>query len=533
MENHPLSSIPFSYAHLLRRLEGPSYISADHEAVIFCNRRVTYGELYDRAARLADALVRDGLRKGDRVAVLMRNDPAWFDVFYAVSAVGGVLVSVNYLLRAGEVRFILTDSGATTLVVGDDLANLAKDALGGAPECQRVIVVANAGGRVGPGVKALSGGRDFEAFKANGETAFPDVNIAPADPAVLQYTSGTTGFPKGATHTVSSLLWNSFHQLVDFGVNEQIRYLCVPALCWIAGLHDITLATHWAGGTVILNPSSGFTIEALLQTLDAERCTGTLLVPTILKQFVESPILHQYNLSNLAFVLSGGEPVPVHVIERFNEVLPGTDLIQVYGLSEGPSMAIYLRAEDALRKAGACGKPTTNCELRVADEMDDPVPVGETGEILLRSAATMVGYWNQPDATAETLRGGWLHTGDLGVLDEEGYLTINGRKKDMYISGGLNVYPAEIESVLSRHDDVAECAVFGVPDDRWGEVGMAVIVPRTGASVALDDLRAMCEEALAKYKMPRHFEITTTPLLRTASGKVKTFAIRGEFLKQL
>jgi fatty-acyl-CoA synthase len=280
---------------------------------------------------------------------------------------------------------------------------------------------------------------------------------------------------------------------------------------------------------VILNPSGGVTMDGLLDVIEGERVTKVLLVPTILKQFVEFPELDRRDLSALQWVLTGAEPVPVAVIERCNEVLTGVTLIQGYGLSEGPTIATYLRPEDAIRKVGSCGKPATNCELRVVDEEDRDVPAGESGEVLLRSPATMAGYWNQEDATAEALRNGWLHTGDLGVLDEDGYLTISGRKKDMYISGGLNVYPAEIEAVLLEDPGVAECAVFGVADERWGEVGKAIVVPKEGTTLTPDALRERCAKALASYKVPREFVITTDPLPRTASGKVQKFKARESF----
>jgi fatty-acyl-CoA synthase len=520
--------VSFGYDHLLRRLGGPSYLERDRTALVFRDQRLSYGELHDRAARLAHALAGDGVGKGDRVAILLKNDPAWFDVFFAVASLGAVLVPINYLLRANEVAFVLNDSGATTLVAGDDLAEVASAALAESPACCRALVVANAGGEAGAGAGALAGARELSTFASGGELRWPKAELSLDDPNLLQYTSGTTGFPKGATHTVSTLLWNSFHQIGDFQVTERERYLCVPALCWAAGLHDFTLATLWAGGTVVLNASGGVTMEGLLQVIQGERITKVLLVPTILKQLVECPDLKRFDLTSLEAVLTGAEPVPVPVIRRFNEVLPETTLIQGYGMSEGPTIATYLRAEDALRKVGSCGKPVTNCELRVVDDQDRDLPPGETGEVLTRSPATMVGYWNREDASAEALRGGWMHTGDLGTLDEEGFLTISGRKKDMFISGGLNVYPAEIESVLLGEPGVAECAVLGVPDDRWGETGHALVVPNPGAALEADALRERCREALASYKVPARIEIRAEPLPRTASGKVQKFKLREE-----
>jgi len=520
--------VSFGYDHLLRRLGGPSYVERERTALVFRDQRLSYGELHDRAARLAQALAGDGVAKGDRVAILLKNDPTWFDVFFAVAALGAVLVPVNYLLRGKEVAFILNDSGATTLVLGDDLAEVASAALAESPACGRALVVANAGGEAGPGAGALAGARELSAFASGSALRWPETELSLDDRNLLQYTSGTTGFPKGATHTVSTLLWNSFHQIGDFQVTQRERYLCVPALCWAAGLHDFTLATLWVGGTVVLNPSGGVTVEGLLQVIEEERITRVLLVPSILKQLVECPDLKRFDLTSLEGVFTGAEPVPVPVIRRFDEVLPETALVQGYGMSEGPTVATYLRAEDAIRKVGSCGKPVTNCELRVVDDQDRDLPPGETGEVLTRSPATMVGYWNREDASAEALRGGWMHTGDLGTLDEEGFLTISGRIKDMFISGGLNVYPAEIEAVLLGEPGVAECAVFGVPDERWGEIGQALVVPKPGTALEADALCERCREVLASYKVPARIEIRAEPLPRTASGKVQKFKLREE-----
>ena len=524
-------STSFNYSYLLRRLKGSSYVASYHVAVQFRDRQVSYNELYERVARLANALQREGFRKGDRVAVLLKNDLAWFDVFFALSALGGVLVPINFFFTAKEVAFVLNDAGATTLVAGTEFAKLAAEALTEAKHCKRIITVPV--GRTEPASirETLPGSQDLSDFEEQGEPKLPEVSIEMAEPALIQYTSGTTGFPKGATHSVSSLLWNSFHQIGDFQITQSECYLCVPSLCWIAGLHDFTLATLWVGGTVIVNPSGGLTIDKLLDTIERERVTSVLLVPTILKQLVDFPELHDRDLSSLKWILTGAEPVPVPVIERFNALLPEINLLQGYGLSEGPSIATCLRPADALRKVGSCGKALTNCELRVVDDEDTDMPAGQPGEVILRSPANMVGYWGREEATEETLRKGWLHTGDLGIVDEEGYLTICGRKKDMFISGGLNVYPAEIESVILSDEHLAECAVVAMPDDRWGEVGLAVVVAKTDADVDLAGLRDRCKNELAKYKIPKEFVISDEPLPRTASGKVQKFKVREQFLK--
>ena len=335
--------VTFSFAHLLQRLDSSSYVDRNKVAIVFNDERVTYQELRDRAARLASALARDGVKHGDRVAILLRNDVVWFDAFFAVAALGAVFVPVNFLLKPAEIAFQLKDSGATVLICGADLRANGEHALAESPACKRLLVV----------------GDDYAAFRDAAPAVFPDVAIKETDIALLQYTSGTTGTPKGATHTVSSLLWCNFTQLSDFDITASERYLCMPSLCWAAGLHDFTLAALWAGGTVILNPSGGLEMTKLFSLIEREKATRALLVPTVLKQVVDSAELGKHDLSSMRYIYSGAEPVPVPVIEKCQRLLPNVAIIQAYGLSEGPTIVTTLRADDAVRKIGSCGKPVT------------------------------------------------------------------------------------------------------------------------------------------------------------------------------
>jgi len=491
-------------------------VDPDKEAVVFENERITYRELRDRGNRFAQTLLSLGVNKGDRVAVLLRNCTEWFDVFFGIASLGAVMVPVNFLLKSKEVEFILNDSGAAILLVGEGLLPLVDLQKENTPGLREIICVG----------KWTTPALSFEELtRKAGKAPLQNIRVETDDLFILQYTSGTTGFPKGVMHTQGSVLWNSFHQLGDFSVTENERYLCVPGLCWAAGLHDFTLPTLWMGGTVILLPSGGLDIAHLLTLIEKEKITKVLLVPTILKQFVDYPDLSPDRVSSLDAVLTGAESVPVTVIEKFNRLLPGSTLLQGYGLSEGPTIALYLKEKDAIRKIGSTGKPSTNCELIVADDSMEKVPQGVKGEILIRSPATMTGYWKQPEATRETFEGGWLHTGDLAEYDEEGFIYITGRKKDMYISGGLNVYPAEIENVILRNPDVLEAAVIGTHDEKWGEVGCAVLVPREGQEIDIERLKKSCSEELAGYKVPKRYIIRKEPLPRTASGKIKKYEL--------
>jgi len=509
------------FGYFLRRLDQGSRVEPNREAIVFEKERITHGQMRDRAYKLANGLKSLGLNKGDRVAVLLRNCSEWFDIFFALASLGAVMVPVNFLLKAKEVEFIVSDSRATMILVGEDLLSLVDLEKKNTPELREIIYI---GKEIHPS-PSTSYSKLMEESEAR---PLSEERVQMDDLFILQYTSGTTGFPKGAMHTHSTLLWNSFHQVGDFEVTPQERYLCVPGLCWVAGLHDFTLPALWMGGTVVLMPSGGLDVGHLLGLIEKEKVTKVLMVPTILKQVVDFPELSKYGLDSLELVATGAEPVPVTVIERFNRLLPQTTLIQGYGLSEGPSIATFLSKEYATTKIGSAGKPVTNCELLIVDNSMKRVPPGVKGEIVIRSPATMIGYWNQPEATKEIFDGGWLHTGDLAEYDDEGFIYITGRKKDMYISGGLNVYPAEIENVILKDPGISETAVIGIEDQRWGEIGIAIIVPKEGKEVEVRDIEEMCSQELAAYKIPKEFIIRESPLPRTASGKIKKFELTEE-----
>ncbi|MFO7190628.1 MAG: long-chain fatty acid--CoA ligase [Thermocrispum agreste] len=501
----------YTLAEVLRKHRTAGSVNAERIAVTFEGASLTYDELDVRSDRVAAGLRARGFAHGDRVGVLLYNRLEWLELFFAVAKLGGVVVPINYLLKRKEVEFILDDCQARWLVFEKALADVAP-----VDGSRRIVTIDT----------SVDGGIDYQ------ELLSADADDAPRDAAkaddlvLLQYTSGTTGTPKGAMHTHSTVLWNSFHQIVDYEITAKDVYLIVPALCWAAGLHDIALATLWRGGRVVLSPSTGFEPTRLLATVQRERVTATLMVPTVLKRVLAEPTLGDYDTSSLRLIVSGGEPVPVTAIEDAQRKLPNCAVLQVYGMSEFPTMMSYLPAEDAVRKLGSAGRACSAAELRIVDDKGNDVPPGVVGEIICRSPANMIGYYNRPEATKAALAGGWLHTGDLATYDEEGYIFISGRAKDMIISGGLNVYPAEVERVLAQHDDVIEAAVVGKPDDKWGEVGDALVVVRPGATVTEDELLEHMRAELANYKIPKRITLTTEPLPRTTSGKVQKFRVK-------
>jgi fatty-acyl-CoA synthase len=326
-------------------------------------------------------------------------------------------------------------------------------------------------------------------------------------------------------HTHSTVLWNSFYQLPEFGVTVDDVYMILPALGWIAGFHDFAIATLWSGGQLVLHPTGTFEAEDFATSVEKYKVTTVLLVPTVLRRVLAYENLEQHDLTSLRLILSGGEPVPVAAIHTLHERIPTCHLQQAYGMSEFPTMMLWLSADDAKSKAGSVGKACRAAEVRVVDESGADTKDNEVGEIICRSPAITVGYYRDPESTAKTLKDGWLHTGDLARVDEDGFVYITGRAKDMILTGGLNVYPAEIEQLIELRPEVQEVAVIAVPDAEWGEIGKAVIVLKPGEFLDEGTLIAELKTQLATFKVPRVFEFMQAPLPRTMSGKVQKFKL--------
>lgn len=518
METKPRSN--FTLWNLLYKNRIAQPTREDGVALVFEDQKFTYDELEERSQRLASALQEAGFQHGDRVAMICFNRPEWFDLFFALAKLGGVLVPVNYYLKPNEIRDIIIDAEASWVVCQDELWEITEKIRGELDDGIRYITVG------APQDDATHG---FDELKDRGSPEGVEVQADLHDLFLLQYTSGTTGLPKGVMHTQETVLWNVLTQIADFRVHRGDVYLCVPALCWAAGFHDFTLQTLWVGGTVVLNPSRAFEADAFCRQVAEHGVTRALLVPSALRVVLASEdAVEKHDMNSLKYVYCGAEPVPVTLIEQGNERLPDCSIIQGYGLSEFPAIMCFLEEEDAFEKKGSTGKATLTAEVRVVDEEGNDCPPDENGEIVCRSPATMLGYYNKPDATAETLKDGWLHTGDQGYVDEDGYVYISGRKKDMIITGGLNVYPAEVERVIEKHEAVAETAVIGVPDEKYGEVGLAVVVVKEGETVTEEELVELLRGELGNYKVPRQYAFQTEPLPRTTSGKVQKFMVREQ-----
>jgi fatty-acyl-CoA synthase len=483
---------------------------ADRPAIGFEGRTVSFREMRDRAVRLGRGLDDHGIGVGRSVAVMMGNRPEWPEAFFGLAAIGAICVPVNVLLTGPEVAHVCRDSGADVVIV-DEIARDAVARLDPAPAI--VITVGDVDVPQGPRVIAYE-----ELLAAEGATLpgpGPDLN----DTFVLYYSSGTTGLPKAATHTHDGVLWNSYSQLHGLGLDEHVRYALFPSFSWAAGLHNLFLALMWVGGYSEIRATGGANGDRVVEFIEASGATHAMLVPSILRALVARPdLLERLRASALRWVVTGAEPVPRTILEVCERELPQCAVCQGYGLSEFPTMATVLRPEETVAHEGSAGRPMAMTDLALLTD-DGAVERRGRGELLLRSPATMVGYHQRPDENASVFHEGWMRTGDLAEIDADGFVSIIGRTKDMILSGGLNVYPKEIEDVIDRMPGVHESAVVGVPDERFGEAPVAIVVSDDPA-VDEDAVIAACRDELAGYKRPRRVLVRSEPLPRSATAKL-------------
>ncbi|MFF0105907.1 AMP-binding protein [Streptomyces hirsutus] len=504
---------------VLRRRTGWQH-DPDKVALVFEDERVTYGQLADRVLRLAAGFAARGFRAGDTVAVLLANRPAYIETVYAVAHLGGVVVPVNYLLRPAEIAYIVADSRAGWVVTEERLRAGLADVTGragddGARAVRRVVVDG-----------AHEGELAYDTLLDHEPTEAPPPTAASEQRLLLQYTSGTTGFPKGVVHTHGTVLFNALAQIVDFDVTSDDVHMVVPSLSWAAGLHCLTLSTLWRGGTVVLKRTGGFTAEDFCALVERDGVTTAMLAPSVVRIILASDAPERHDLSSLRLVLAGGEPVTAAEIEQIQRRIPLVRFMQGYGVSEFPSTMVYLDSDQVVRHDGAAGRSSLAANVRVVDRSGDDTKPGEHGEIAVRSPQTSGVYHAKEGAEASAVVDGWLRTGDRGFVDDDGHVHVAGRVKEMIISGGLNVYPAEVERVLQGHVHVREAAVVPVPDTRYGQVGRAVVVVDDVRRVTPDELEALCRRELAGFKVPRHWVLRTAPLPRTVTGKIRRFELR-------
>ena len=468
--------------------------AAGSSAVVCQDSRRTYAELGSRCRRLAGAMRKLGVAPHDRVGVIALNSDRYLELYLGLPAAGYVLVPVNSRLAPAEMRAILEDAGVSVLFADGDYPGAA-------------------------GVsKVLTMPEDYEDLLAAADEVPLGDGVTEDDLAALFYTSGTTGAAKGAMHTHRSLVSSALHFMATWPFDRQTRWLVASPMFHTGGILA-TLATVWVGGTHVIMPR--FDPDLAIDLIEREEVTHTLLVPTMLAAAAGAQLARPRNVSSLRYLSHGASPISAETLRRTQQAFPGAELLHVYGTTETTPITTLLPHEERILDTPlirSCGQPAVGVEVQVLDKSQADLPPGAVGEIAVRGPSVMAGYWRKPEATAEVMRGAWYLTGDLGYRDEDSYIYLVDRVKDMIVSGGENIYSTEVEDALATHRAVEEVAVFGVPDPRWGETVYAVVFGRI--QVAPDELVAHCRERIAGFKVPRCIELRAEPLPKSAAGKI-------------
>jgi fatty-acyl-CoA synthase len=498
------------HAHSLPPHPGMSRLSekqaADHgekTALTYDGIDYSYAEVHRRVLVTADDLHRRGIRREDRVAYLGPNHPAAIETLLACLRIGAIFIPLNWRLAAPELDYQLENAEVTFLRADPSMSTTTSALTVDTPT--EVVDWA-------PGI--------LPEDASTG--AVPAADVDGDDPAFLLYTSGTTGRPKGAVLTHANILWNAFNLLLNTDLTPADSTLVAAPLFHVAALDQQVMTSFIRGAHIVLEPK--WDVDVVFDAIEKHRLTWLFGVTTMFADLVRSPRWATTDLSSVRFVNSGGAPIPVPLIHDYQD--RGILFCQGYGLTETAPGATFLSAVDALRKPGSAGRPVPFTEVGIVDAAGNPCEPDVHGEIVIRGPNIMSGYWNNSAATDGVFPSGrWFHTGDIGYIDAEGFLFIVDRLKDMFVSGGENVYPAEVESTLFTHPSVDEAAIVAEPDERWGEVGHAFIVPSPDASPTAEELRDFLLPKLAKYKVPKYFSVVES-LPRTGSGKVHKTALR-------
>jgi len=510
----------FALSQLLNRA-----VQINHQgaATIYGERTRTWSELRDRVSRLAGALRAIGVAHDDRIAILALNSDRYYEYYFAVPWAGAVFVPINTRLAPAEIAFWLNDSKARVLFIDEnfiDAHGRIKDQL----KTVETVVYLGEG-------DAPDGMLTYEALIA-GEPPVEDAGRRDDDLTALLYTGGTTGRSKGVMLSHRNIVCDVLQSLRHIPMSKSTRALHAAPMFHAADGFFCMCGVAVAATNVIV---PAFEPVSTMQTIAAARVESALLIPTMINMVVNHPQLPEHDLSCLQHIIYGASPMPEAVIRKAMEVLPQVKFTQAYGQTEASPVLTMLGPEDhALdgphtERLASAGRALPGVELAIFDEHDKPLPNGEVGEICARGPNVMLGYWNLPEATETTLRDGWLHTGDGGRLDDDGYLFIVDRVKDMIVSGGENVYSAETENAVYQHPAVAECAVIGIPHDKWGEQVHAIVRLKSGASATEEELIDHCKELIAGYKCPRSIEFLEEPLPLSGAGKILKKDLRAPY----
>jgi acyl-CoA synthetase (AMP-forming)/AMP-acid ligase II len=496
-----------------------AYLSPSRDGYVDGTRgyRLTFEELNTRCNRLANALLSADVQPGERVGLLMMNSAEFMEAYFALAKIGAVIVPLNWRLVADELEFILKDSGTRRLLYGEEFLDVVGDLHDRGDRTDVVQWL-----QVGDVEPIAPFARGYERFRDGGSTAEPPIVACDGDMLYIMYTSGTTGLPKGVVHTHTTAMWGVLTIAATTYFREHERYLSCLPMFHVGALTPITLNVYRGATSVVMRT---FDPLRAWQLIESERITCGLAVPAMLNFMLQVGDVGRFDYSSLRWCLSGAAPVPEPLIEAYAAL--GIEIHQIYGLTESCGPACLIDAENALKKIGSTGKAFFHTEIRVVNERGVDCGPGEPGEVLVRGAHVMVGYWNRPEATAQTIVDGWLHTGDVAVMDADGYIFIQDRIKDMIISGGENIYPAEIENLLMAHAGIAEAAVIGQPSQKWGESPFAVVV-RKDPALQERDVIDFCRGRLASYKLPRGVAFVSE-IPRNPSGKILKRILRQQF----
>ena len=508
-----------------------SMICPDRAAIVFEGSRLSFSTLADRVNRLSNALRSMGISKGDRVAILQVNCPEFVEVYFATAKVGGICVPLNFRAKQDELTFTLNNSASKVLFVGERYLHLVNEIKNNLSETSRLVSLDST-------IEGMDSYCDLIDKSSSDEIT---LDIDDEDTTILMYTAGTTGLPKGVPlkHGAFSIYLLANVTPVDPDIQET-NILSVP-LYHVAGMQAM-IAAVYGGRTIALMRQ--FEVAEWMDTVEREKANRAMLVPTMLKRIIDHPEFHKRDLSSLKVITYGAASMPFEVIKKAIDVFPRVMFINAFGQTETASTITVLGPEDHRlrgdeteeerdrklnRLAHSIGRPMSDIEIQIWDEAGNALPAGQVGEIMARGARVMGGYWNDVEKTAKALTpNGWLHTNDMGYMDDEGYIFLAGRGDDMVIRGGENISPEEVENVLHAHPKVAEAALIGVPDPEWGQNPRAVIVLNEGESATEAEILDFCRDKMAGFKRPRSV-VFVDELPRTSTGKVQRKVIREKF----
>ena len=509
---------------ILRR--SAAYFS-DKTALVYGESAMTYKMLNHRVNCLVSSLLKMGVKKGDRLAALLHNCPESIEIYFASTKIGSIFVPINNLLKQAELRAILDYVTPRFLFLDPDYEKVIEDMREELTYLEFIV---------GLGKSSFPDIGQYELLIEEGDPIEPEVKVSEEDVSAIFFTSGTTGRPKGVMRTHRHEFLNAIANAIELKVDYDDRVLFIFPFYHIP-FSDNTVRHVLMANSIVIRGEGQFDPGEVLDVISREKVTMCQFVPTMINAILQEEGIHKYDLSHFRLLTYVGSTIPVAVLKKAMENF-NCEFMQYYGGTEsGPSVTalrprdhVLTGSESQLAKLASAGRPLLGYEVRIVDGEDNDVPTGQVGEIIVKSDAMMMGYWNLPEESSEALRGGWLHTGDMGRFDEDGYLYVVDRKHDMIISGGKNIYPREIEELLYRHNAILEASVIGVPDDYWGESVKALVVLKEGMTAGEEEIVSFCKENLASYKKPRSVEFRKE-LPKSPTGKILKRLIREEYWK--